>query len=117
MTTYLVSRHQGAVDWINHIGHHYDVHVTHLLDIQLLKPADVILGTLPIYIIDALIQSGISYYHLSIDIPEHLRGQALTAAQLSELNASLVEYIVVKMSGDQLLKKKNHPETPQQQST
>lgn len=94
MTTYLVSRHAGAVEWMNFIGHHYDYHLHHLSDYKKLERGDVVIGSLPINIVAELNKRGIAYFHLSIDIPESLRGVELSAHLLSFLDARLERYEV-----------------------
>lgn len=97
MSIYLVSRHKGAVDWMNHTGHLYDTHLKHLTDYQALSAGDTIIGSLPINIVADLNELGVSYQHLSLYIPEHLRGMELTAAQLSALDAKLEPYEVKRI--------------------
>lgn len=98
MSIYLVSRHQGAVDWMNHMGHHYDEHLTHLADYEALTAGDTIIGSLPINIVADLNARGVTYQHLSLYIPEQLRGVELTAEQLSQLDAKLEQYVVKRMN-------------------
>lgn len=97
MSIYLISRHQGAVEWMNHMGHHYDEHLTHLNDYVELSKGDVVVGSLPINIVADLAERGVSYMHLSLYIPEHLRGIELSAEQLSKLNARLEAYQVKRL--------------------
>lgn len=94
MSIYLVSRHRGAVEWMQHMGHHYDQHLTHLDSYDNLCAEDVVVGSLPINIVADLAECGVSYRHLSLSIPEHLRGIELTAKQLSSFDAKLEEYAV-----------------------
>ena len=97
MTTYLVSRHMGAVEWMMHMGHHYDKHLTHLDNYDNLKIGDTVVGSLPINIVADLNERGIRYVHLSLYIPESLRGMELSVAQLSELDAKLESYEVKRI--------------------
>lgn len=98
MTIYLVSRHQGAVEWMNHMGHPYDTHITHLSSEHHLSAGDTIVGSLPINLVADLGARGINYLHLSLYIPEHLRGIELSAEQLSQLDAKLEPYRVERLS-------------------
>ncbi|WP_201583312.1 CRISPR-associated protein Csx16 [Psychrobacter jeotgali] len=100
MSIYLVSRHQGAVDWMNHTGHHYDAHLTHLTDYEMLTAGDTVIGSLPINIVADLNVLGVNYLHLSLYIPEQLRGVELTAEQLSALDAKLEQYVVRRVNSD-----------------
>ena len=96
MAVYFISRHLGAVDWAkkNHI--HFDLHLTHLTDIEKLLPNDVVIGTLPINIVAMLTHKSVRYIHLSLKIPVELRGAELTAQQLDTCQASLEEFEVLQ---------------------
>ncbi|WP_201634045.1 CRISPR-associated protein Csx16 [Psychrobacter immobilis] len=97
MAVYLVSRHKGAVEWMNHMGHQYDAHLTHLGSNDTLSAGDTVVGSLPINLVADLGEYGISYLHLSLCIPEHLRGIELSAEQLSQLDAKLEPYSVERL--------------------
>ena len=94
MTTYFVSRHQGALDWAAAEGVAYDVHLTHLEEAEQLSAGDVVIGTLPVQMIYVLGQLGVRYLHLSVEIPAEQRGKELTAKMLSAYQAQLVTYVV-----------------------
>lgn len=102
MTVYLVSRHKGAVEWMNHMGHQYDAHLTHLGSNDTLSAGDTVVGSLPINLVADLGERGISYLHLSLCIPEHLRGIELSAEQLSQLDAKLEPYTVERLKNKTL---------------
>lgn len=97
MTTYLVSRHTGAVEWMHYTGHAYDIHLTHLDNFENLKAGDTIIGSLPINIVADINELGVHYIHLSLYIPETLRGKELSAEQLSLLDAKLERYEVKRL--------------------
>ena len=97
MTTYLVSRHLGAVEWMKAIGHHYDQHHTHLTDYSELKSGDTVVGSLPINMVADLNKLGVKYLHLSLYIPQSQRGIELTSQQLLALDAKLEAYEVTKL--------------------
>lgn len=94
MTTYFVTRHQGAIDWAKVSNVQFDVHLTHLSDDIVLKSGDTVIGTLPINIVYDINQLGVRYLHLSLDMPAHWRGLELNAEQLLACNASLQEFVV-----------------------
>ena len=98
MRIYLVSRHKGAVEWMQHMGHRYDEHLTHLDNYDKLSQGDMIIGSLPINLVADLTERDISYMHLSLYIPEHLRGIELSAEQLSQLDAKLEPYSVQRLT-------------------
>lgn len=108
MTIYFVSRHDGALQWAKMKGLAFDVHLTHLTDLDDLHAHDVVIGTLPIQLVCQLNGRGIRYVHLSLNIPVQLRGIELTAAQLMQCQASLEEYNVQQKSFDQHLLRASH---------
>ncbi len=99
MAYYLVSRHHGAVEWMDYMGYHYDRHLTHLHDYAMLNSGDTVIGSLPINIVADLNERGVCYQHLSLYVPESLRGMELSAVQLSELDAKLECYEVRRTKG------------------
>lgn len=100
MTTYLITRHPGALEWLNSKVSGPVVHLSHLSQIELIKFGDTVVGTLPVNLVEVICRHGARYLHLTIEIPQALRGQELTAQQLSELDATLREYIVIKPCDD-----------------
>lgn len=97
MTTYFITRHQGAIDWVRDNQVHFDVHLTHLLSLDKLKSGDTVIGTLPIHIIADINAIGVHYVHLSFNVPAHLRGVELSVEQLTKYNAALQAYDVQKL--------------------
>ena len=91
---YLITRHAGAVQWLKAVVDEPYVLLAHLHAINMVQAGDVIIGTLPVNLIAKINRQGARYLHLHIDTRAHLRGQELTAAQLVQLGASLVEYSV-----------------------
>lgn len=97
MTTYLITRHPGAIEWAKAVGVEYDLHTEHLLDMCNFVEGDVVIGTLPINMVYELNCHGVRYKHLSLNIPPHLRGHELSIEQLEECGACLEEYYVNRM--------------------
>lgn len=102
MTTFLVTRHPGAIDWARRNAVQFNVHLEHLPDLAQLKKGDCVVGTLPVNLVYQLNLIGVRYLHLALDIPQHLRGIELTAEQLDACQAQLVEFCVSKVSSDTL---------------
>ena len=92
MTRYFVTRHQGAVEWARNQGIDAQ-HLSHL-DPETIKPGDVVLGTLPVSIVAEICAKGAHYLHLSLKTPPIQRGQELTAKDMDDLGAELIEYEV-----------------------
>ena len=89
MTTWLISRHPGALDWIrrNHVA--FDQHLTHLDDITRIQPGDTVIGSLPVNLAADICARGASYWNLSLRLPENARGRELSADELGQFNAVL----------------------------
>lgn len=97
MTTYFISRHPGARDWAASQGITVDKLLSHF-DPQIIRPGDAVLGTLPVNLAAQVCARGGRYLHLSLDLPASLRGQELTAEDMSRLGARLEQYQVEKIS-------------------
>lgn len=93
MTTYFVSRHPGALLWMQHHGPAFDQHVAHL-DTTQVRPGDCVIGTLPVNLAAQVCARQATYLHLSLDIPAQARGQELSAEQLQTLGATLQQFHV-----------------------
>lgn len=99
MTTFFVSRHPGALDWAAGEGIIVDAVIAHL-DPDVIQPADVVIGTLPIHLAARVCERGGRYLHLSLEIPPDWRGRELSAADLRRCKARLEEYRVVPVGSD-----------------
>ena len=96
MTRYFITRHPGALEWAGRHGHGFDVHLTHLPDDQDLQNGDLVAGTLPVNKVAELTARGVTYLHLSLDLPESLRGRELTADDLDACDARLEAFSVIR---------------------
>lgn len=92
---YLITRHPGALQWLEQQVAMPRMHLAHLENLRDLQRGDAVYGTLPIHLIAAVCARGAQYFHLEIDLPQDLRGQELSASQLDALNAELVEYFAM----------------------
>jgi CRISPR-associated protein Csx16 len=94
MTTFFISRHPGAIEWIKHQDQPIDRFVAHvsLVDIS---PGDTVKGTLPIPLVAALTSTGARNSHLSIEVPASMRGKELSSADLRALGACLQAFCVL----------------------
>src|SRR5690554_1325849 len=97
MTTWLVSRHPGAVEWIRQQNISIDQQVAHL-DIEQVHAGDCVIGTLPIQLAAEICARGARYLHLSVQLPFELRGQELDSHTLNRLGATLKEFSVKQLS-------------------
>ncbi|WP_071058852.1 CRISPR-associated protein Csx16 [Pelistega sp. MC2] len=96
MTCYFISRHQGAASWIQEQGLEIDQMLTHL-DMNILKRGDTVVGTLPINLVAELTELGVRYLHLTLNMPESMRGKELSPEEMKQINAYLQEYQATKV--------------------
>ena len=90
----VVSRHQGAVEWIRaQLGSQQIAVVAHLDDASF-AAGDVVCGVLPLAWAARICAAGAEALALTVDMPERLRGGELTAADLRRLGARLVRFEV-----------------------
>ncbi|MEZ5631518.1 MAG: CRISPR-associated protein Csx16 [Burkholderiaceae bacterium] len=91
MTTWFVSRHAGALHWMQQHGPAFDRHVAHLspADVQ---PGDTVIGTLPVHLAAQVCERGATYRHLTLELPAHARGHELSAQELAQLGATLQQF-------------------------
>ncbi|NNM52362.1 MAG: CRISPR-associated protein Csx16 [Pseudomonadales bacterium] len=94
MTTWFVGRHEGAKAWIMQQGIQIDNMVTHLGPEDVVQKGDTVVGTLPMNLAAHLYSLGARYLNLSLEIPENLRGQELTAEMMHQCHARLQHYEV-----------------------
>ena len=96
MTTYFVTRHQGAIDWaaLNGIRARQISHFDH----EILNVGDQVLGTLPVNLAAIVCSKGAEYWHLVLDIPPDRRGEELSAEALLEFGAKLQRFAVEEIA-------------------
>lgn len=96
MTTHLVTRHSGAIEWAARQGLAPDRVVPHL-DPDDIRPGDVVVGTLPVHLAARVCARGGRYLNLSVDLPPEARGLELGADDLERYGARLEEYAVARV--------------------
>ena len=92
-TVWFVSRHPGALHWMQTHGPAFDRHVAHLDPAQV-QAGDTVIGTLPIQLAAQICARHAAYWHLSLEMPANKRGQELSAQELETLGASLQRFDV-----------------------
>lgn len=93
MTTWFISRHPGALEWMAEHGPAFDRHVAHL-DAAQVQRGDTVIGTLPVNLVAAVCARGAHYWHLSLALPEELRGRELSVDELEVSGANLERFKV-----------------------
>ena len=93
MTTWFISRHPGAIDWIKTQHEwHIDHYLTHLDNPAVIHSGDTVLGTLPIHIAAAVCARGARYYFLQLPQEAAQRGSEYSAADMTAMGYSLRRY-------------------------
>lgn len=95
MTTYFITRHAGAVDWACEQG--IAAKQVQHLDVDLIRPGDVVMGTLPVQLAAKVVARGARYLHLSIDVPSDARGRELSADDMVAYGARLQEFHIIEI--------------------
>ncbi len=93
MTTWFISRHPGAREWVRKQGVAIDRYVDHLRPEQI-SPGDTVIGSLPVNLAAEVCQRGARYLHLGVDIPPNYRGKELTTEELERFGARLEAFSV-----------------------
>ena len=93
MTTWFVSRHPGALQWMQQCGPAFDCHVPHLDPAQVQR-GDTAIDTLPVHLEAQVRACGAAYWHLALETPAQQRGQALNVQELQALGATLQQFHV-----------------------
>ncbi|MDP2783983.1 MAG: CRISPR-associated protein Csx16 [Sulfurimicrobium sp.] len=93
MTTYFVSRHPGAKEWVRLEGISVDAVVEHL-DVSAIQSGDTVIGSLPVNLAAEVCAMGARYLHLTLELPFELRGRELTAEDMRRCGARVEDYSV-----------------------
>ncbi|MDG4605661.1 MAG: CRISPR-associated protein Csx16 [Candidatus Contendobacter sp.] len=97
MTTLFISRHPGAREWAAEEGIVVDAVIAHL-DVETIRPGDMVFGTLPVHLAARVCERGGRYLHLSLELPPDWRGWELSAADLRRFGARIEEYRVMPVT-------------------
>lgn len=96
MITYFITRHPGAVAWAHQEGIEVSQLIDHL-DVELIQPGDVVIGTLPVNLAARVCALGGRYLHLSLELPQEWRGRELSAADMRRFGARVEEFSIVSV--------------------
>ena len=94
MTTWFVSRHPGALQWMRQHGPAFDFHVPHL-DPADVQRGDTVIGTLPVHLAAQVCARGAAYLHLVLAAPQEARGRELSAQELQDMGATLQRFTIL----------------------
>lgn len=93
MTTYFITRHQGAAQWAEQQGFSIDHIVSHF-DPETVQKGDRVLGTLPVNLAAEVCAHGGQYFHLSLNTPPEYRGKELSPALMDQFGATLQRFYI-----------------------
>lgn len=82
MTTVIVTRHRGAIEWLKHHGIRGEVRDHISADEIAALPPCFIVGVLPLPLAVAAVQAGHRYISLQLDLSRAQRGQELSVAEM-----------------------------------
>ncbi|CAK0779663.1 CRISPR-associated protein [Azospirillaceae bacterium] len=95
MTTYIITRHAGSLDWLKQRGVEGEwIYHMEITDIARLQPGDTVIGTLPIPVVAAVCAAGARYLHLTVDVDAENRGKELSTTTLDRFGARLEAFHV-----------------------
>jgi CRISPR-associated protein Csx16 len=96
---YLVSRHQGAIEFLTSRGYESPMLVNHASQsfIDSLTENDCVIGTLPIHLAEAVCAKGARFFNLTLDVPAEYRGKELSVELMEEFGARITEYRIVEL--------------------
>lgn len=90
MAIYIITRHEGAVEWLRSKGYEGDV-ISHLEDGQI-TGGNVYIGVLPIPMVKAVLDAGSRFFLLVLpDVAFSQRGKSMTPEEMDHAGAHLVE--------------------------
>lgn len=95
MTTWFISRHQGAIEWIKQQNIAIDRFETHL-NVADIQQGDKVIGTLPIHLAAEICAVGAEFYFLAVNVKPEQRGTELTATELTQQDCTLQPFWVEK---------------------
>lgn len=97
MTTYFISRHAGAIEWIKQQPQWQIDEFTQHLDVTRIQVGDMVLGTLPLHLAAEVCSRGAKFYFLILPQQFAERGNEHTATAMSAAGATLQRFEVKKI--------------------
>ena len=91
MTTWFISRHEGAIEWVKQQNIQIDRFERHL-NTSLVQTGDVV-----IHLAAEICQKGAKFYFLSVNVSREQRGTELTCDQLTEQQCSIQPFWIEKL--------------------
>jgi len=93
--TYIVSRHAGAIKWLQQKG--FEGEVLAHLNPKILDRGDTVIGVLPITLVKQLINKGVRVYSLQLpNVPRELRGEELSPQLMDKYGAKVYKILALE---------------------
>lgn len=96
MTTWFISRHPGAIEWIKSSGVKVDKFKEHLC-IEEISSGDVVIGVLPLTLVAKVCAKGARFLGMEFTQTRESRGTELTSETLEAMNCRLQEFYVKRL--------------------
>ena len=88
--TIIVSRHQGAIDFV--LSNGFNGRIVEQFSPEMVESGMVIIGILPVHLIGEVLKRGSRFIQIQLpEVPKEMRGQELTPEQMVQYGAKLVE--------------------------
>jgi len=89
MTTHIITRHKGAIEWLEKKGYKGEISDTAV--VEKYKKGDAVIGVLPIHIICELEKKGVETILIQMPtIPPEARGKEITPEDMDKYGAKLL---------------------------
>lgn len=101
MTTWFVTRHQGAVEWARRKGivqgdsPGAEERLVDSIEARDVARGDQVIGTLPVHLVAEICARGGRYFHITMNVPVEWRGRELTPEDMDTFGAQCQEFIVL----------------------
>lgn len=96
MTTWFISRHPGAIEWIQSSGVKIDKFKEHL-SIEEISDGDVVIGVLPLTLVAEVCAKGARFLGMEFTQTRESRGTELSSDTLNALDCRLQEFFVKRL--------------------
>ena len=87
----VVSRHRGTIEYVKMFFPDAEV-IEHLTDVNDIPRGSIVIGNLPITLINRILERGCRFIYVSLNIPKEMRGRELSIEELDKY----IEFIEIK---------------------
>jgi len=80
----IISRHPATVDFLKEVFEDFEIVVKPHLETTEVPEEEIIVGNLPLNLIEKLVKAGKRFIYIAMSIPQELRGRELNSEQVKE---------------------------------